>query len=381
MSRRLKEGKQVEFTDVFVAGSEGYPVFRIPAVTRTMDGTILAFAEGRASIMDAAENDIVLKRSTDGGRTWGPLQVVASDGRNSLNNPQVVVVRETGRIVLFFQDIPYPCKERDVGVGYEGDDVQRTYETHSDDDGVTWSEWRDLTRVVKAPEWWTTTASGPGVGVQLTRGPHAGRVLMPFNHGPYWDWGVYAVYSDDGGETWARGEDAPIPEDASLGPNEVQFFERSDGSVVLNARSYVRGETVWGKMPCRVVAASGDGGQSWSPVVPDFELVEPMCQGSVLRYDFPGGGSRPDTGAGGFGRVLFSNPASLEKRTNGTLRASFDDGETWPVKETFWPGPFAYSCLVPLPDDHVGCLFEGGVLSAYERIVFARLDLGEITRV
>src|SRR6185503_7886315 len=86
--------------DVFVGGEGGYPAYRIPALITTRKGTMLAFAEGRASLRDHAENDIVLKRSSDNGTTWRPLQVVDGDGSNALNNPTAVVMRETGRVLL-----------------------------------------------------------------------------------------------------------------------------------------------------------------------------------------------------------------------------------------------------------------------------------------
>ena len=83
--------------DVYVSGTEGYASFRIPSLIVTQNKTVLAFAEGRVKPSDHAENDIVLKRSIDGGRTWSKLQVVAEDGANSLNNPQAVVVRSNFR--------------------------------------------------------------------------------------------------------------------------------------------------------------------------------------------------------------------------------------------------------------------------------------------
>jgi len=79
----------------------GYACFRIPAVVKTVEGTLLAFAEGRVNHCgDAGDIDIVLKRSTDGGRTWGPLQVVNEGAGDTHGNPAPIVDRGTGRIVL-----------------------------------------------------------------------------------------------------------------------------------------------------------------------------------------------------------------------------------------------------------------------------------------
>ena len=82
-------------SDVFFSGKEGYKSIRIPSVVVTKKGVVLAFAEGRAAATDQAENDILLKRSTDAGRTWGPLQLLHDDGKHSLNNPTAVVEQES----------------------------------------------------------------------------------------------------------------------------------------------------------------------------------------------------------------------------------------------------------------------------------------------
>lgn len=68
---------------------------------RTTEGTLLAFAEGRVlDCGDAGDIDLVVKRSTDGGRTWSPLQVVNEGGGDTHGNPAPVVDRATGRVLL-----------------------------------------------------------------------------------------------------------------------------------------------------------------------------------------------------------------------------------------------------------------------------------------
>jgi sialidase-1 len=284
----------------------------------------------------------VLKRSTDGGKSWGPLQLVHEDGENSLGNPTVVIVRENGRALLMYQRYAKGFDEHKAEPGLDGPRICRTFTQYSDDDGVTWSKPVEVTVQVKRPTEVTSTAAGPGIGIQLARGKHAGRILMPFNQGPYGKWKVYAVFSDDGGETWRYGDTAP--EGAAGHANEVQFVELNDGSIMLNARNQ------GGGLKIRKTSISRDGGQTWSATQHHPALVEPVCQASILRHP---GAEDPAQDI-----FLFSNPASQTGRTNGAVRLSRDDGKTWPASRVIYPGGFAYSCLASLPDGAVGCLFE-----------------------
>lgn len=353
-----------EFSDVFTAGKDGYQSIRIPSVVVTKQGAVLAFAEGRAANADQAQNDIILKRSSDGGRTWGPRQLIHDDGANSLNNPTAVVEQESGRVFLMYQRIPAHLQERSqsTATGYDGTNIYRNLLVWSDDDGATWTMPLDVTRTTKRATNATTIASGPGIGIQLTRGPHRGRLILPFNEGPYSQWNNFAVFSDDRGVTWQYGGNVPgafVP-DAKLGRrsqiNEVQMVELSDGSVRLNSRQFAGAKV-------RKTSVSRDGGVTWSPVEDVPALRDPSCNASILRHSFGDGAER--------GVVLYSGPDSL-KRDHGTLYLSEDDGATWPTKRVLWPGSFAYSVLTTLPDGTIGCLFE---TDNYGRIVFARFSL------
>ena len=341
-------------SDVFVGKQEGYAVYRIPALLATTRGALLAFAEGRKNMGDQAQNQIVLKRSTDSGASWLPVQVVAADGASSLNNPQAVVVGKTGRVLLMYQRYPAGRREGNVAPGLTGTNICTSWLTHSDDDGATWSVPRDLTAQIKRATA-TSLASGPGMGIELRRGPHAGRLVMPFNEGPAGKWRVFAAFSDDGGASWKSGE--PAPNSGKGYGNEVQMAELNDGSVLLNARNQ-------GGAKMRNIATSGDGGATWSPLKDDAQLPEPVCQASLLRH--------PNTGAPGKDVLLFSNPASQSKRANGTVRMSRDEGQTWPVSRVIYPGSFAYSSMASLPDGSVALIFERDGCS---RIAFCRFTL------
>ena len=353
-------------TIVFAASGDGYPSVRIPSLLVTRRGTLLAFAEGRAAEADQAANQIILKRSMDNGRTWGPLQTIVRDGKNSLNNPCAVEDLPSGRILLMVQSYPEGRKEFNgrLKPGIMGADIERNYLLTSDDDGATWTGLKDITETTKAADA-ITIAGGPGIGIQLQHGPHRGRIVMPFNQrvGPFWD--VRAVFSDDHGATWRVGNIIPgaravnAKGRATSMVNEVQMVELEDGAVRLNSR---RADD----KPFRKTAVSRDGGQTWSNVEQVEQLPDPACMGSILRYGFAMSGSK--------GRIVYSGPHG-PGRTNGTICMSYDDGLTWPVSKQFCPGPFAYSCLARLKDGSIGILYETGKTKPYETVTFSKFPV------
>ena len=351
--------------DVYVGGEGGYPVYRIPAITRiesasgraaSHHGRLLAFAEGRGHLGDNGTNDIVLRMSDDAGATWSPVRVLCDLPARSLNNPCVVELRSgahAGRVLLMFQSYRDGCGEGCVTEGYDaptnGDDtICRTLVMHSDDAGASWSAPREVTREVKRAKVATSTATGPGIGIQLAHGAHAGRVIMPFNEGPPDHWRVYAAYSDDGGDTWKCGDPAPNGE-RGVG-NEVQMFERADGSVVLNSRQHLGAKR-------RKTATSTDGGATWSALVDVPELPDPTCMGGVLALDAAG-------------VVVFTGCDSETRRANGAMWISRDAGRTWTEKVVVEREGFAYSVPVALAPDTVGVLYEA---AGYKKIVLKRV--------
>jgi sialidase-1 len=335
--------------DVFTGGAEGYPVYRIPSTARLATGPragrVVVFAEGRAGAADNGTNDIVLKWSDDDGATWSPLRVVRDEPGRSLNNPCPVEVREgphAGRLVLMYQSYREGCGEHCVPEGYEGDDVARTFVMHSDDGGESWSEPRDVTRGVKRPTGATATATGPGMGIQLRRGPFRGRLLFGVNEGPVGKWRVYAVRSDDGGDTWAFGEPAP---EASKGVgNETMLFERDDGAVVLNARSFYGASR-------RKSAVSSDGGVHFTGLVDVAVLPDPCCMAGVAVVTDPLDGAPVQT-------VVYTGCDSEKERANGAMWISRDGGRSWPMKLPLHAGGFGYSQPVALGADTVLVVFE-----------------------
>ncbi len=326
-------------TDVFTKKSEGYPVFRIPAVIATTKGTLLAFCEGRTG-GDSGDIDLVCKRSTDDGKTWGDLQVVWNDGKNTCGNPAPVVDRETGKVWLFMTWNLGSDDEKAIMEG-KSKDVRHVYVTSSVDDGVTWAVPEKLSDV--RHEKWRWYATGPGNGIQLIARKHQGRLVIPCNHSDHSGSGhpyrSHIVYSDDHGTTWKLGG---IEEDRT---NESAVVELADGRILHTMRSY------HGKN-CRAMAVSHDGGESWGKVYLDEALETPVCQASVLRYSW-----HEEKNAGSKSRLLFCSPAG-KTRDHLTIWISHDEGQSWPLRKEIYQGGSGYSCLVLLSNRDIGVFFE-----------------------
>lgn len=329
--------------------------FRIPAMEQTVRGTLLAAFDGRPSMGDLPTPGIgvVLRRSTDEGETWTPLQTLHSDPIWSGGDPSLLVDRGTGRVFCFFTS----SKDAGYGSSGTGNDPQDPGITQldvavSDDDGLTWTP-RRITPEVKDPAWAGMFASS-GAGTQLRHGPQAGRLLQQYV--VRIDGGNFAVtaYSDDHGATWQHGE--PV----GPGADENKVSERSDGSVLLNVR--VRGR--------RRQAVSTDGGASYSELVTVPEQIDPGCNGDLRRL-FPD--AEPDDPRARI-QVLV-NAADPSIRRNLTLRVSFDDGTTWPAAFVLDEEASAYSTTVPLGDGRLALLYER---EGYTTISFRRVDVAAL---
>ena len=349
--------KSLESTIVFEVVKDGYPHIRIPSILQLVDGTLLAFAEARQG-GDHAKNDIVVKRSSDGGKTWGPLQVIDDQGGDSLNDPLPVEVGfgpHAGRIYLTYMSFPEGCHTDCVEPGY-GPRSSRNWLTWSDDRGSSWSKPIDVTRTFRDET--TNYAGSPGVGIQLERGPYRGRIVFPQRQGPIEAMRAYAVHSDDGGETWQRGDAAVNPE-GGFSADEVSIVELEDGSILLNSRIHNGGPKR------RLRGRSTDGGASFGTLEVDEGLISPHCMGSIVMHQASDQGFDES-------RVLYCGPWQEQGRSGGAFVESTDGGRTWGSPTILVPGGFAYSQMVILePGGEVGLFYEA---DGYRTMRFLRFD-------
>jgi BNR/Asp-box repeat. len=349
----LNEGDST-FSYIFRQRYEGYACYRIPALVRAKDGTLIAFAEARRySCSDIGDIDLVMKRSKDDGKTWGPLEKIWDDGDNTCGNPAPVLDEITGEIHLLLTWNFGTDDISDINKG-TSKDTRRVFISSSKDNGATWSAPKEITNTTKRPEWgWYAT--GPCHGIQLKQGPHAGRLIIPCDFIEKGSGGrafSHVIYSDDHGATWQIGGISPKDK-----ANESTVAELSDGTLMLNMRHT-------GKM--RYVATSDDHGITWKNMNTDPRLPDPVCQGSLLSAKVDDKHT-----------LFFSNLASSERREKITIRMSEDDGANWAKKYEVYSGPAAYSDLIMMNSPEIGILYESGASSPYTGISFKTIPLTE----
>lgn len=355
-----------EQVDLFTV--EGQDIHRIPSLVVTARGTVLAFCNRRISSAadHGFDNHLVLRRSLDDGKNWESVQVLVNRPGRQAAIGNAVVDQLAGTILVLYSCVPTVegITEKEIVEGIrdlpEHPDAG-TYVLRSNDEGATWSE----SRLDLAPNAWGLRGSthGSGPGIQLRYSPYAGRLVMPARAWaqPIFDLRRFThncvIYSDDGGVTWQTGGLV------QAGTGEGTVVETIGGALYMNSRTYHR----TGR---RMTALSCDGGASFTQFGWDAALSEPEssgCNASLVRYGDALSERKPC--------VLFSHIGSTQQRERMTVRASYDECQSWPVGRLINAGPSAYSSLGVTPQGTILCFYERGDAGPYEKITAARFNL------
>ncbi|GAA4891111.1 hypothetical protein GCM10025789_04760 [Tessaracoccus lubricantis] len=352
----------LELHDLANRGESGWLRYRIPALSVAPNGDILAFYDGRPSMADLPSNiTMLMRRSTDGGETWGPQTIVRQEAApNGFGDASVIVDREADKVFLFYAaSINQGFAGSGTGASHDDPNVLHADYSVSSDNGLTWTNHRITDQIKAGKTTWAGMFAASGEGIQLRQGEHAGRLIQQYTVRA--DGGNHAVsvYSDDHGATWHAS--APVP---GAGADENKSVELANGDVMVNTR----------RAPQRAYAVSTDQGETYGPWTNDPELPDPANNGSIIRAYPDAAPSDPKAQI-----LLFSNTANANVRRNLTVRVSYDSGDTWPVSKVIQSGASAYSTLTPLPDE-TGELGAGGFGLFYERdgyrhISFTKFDL------
>lgn len=344
-------------------GDGGSRAYRIPGLVTTDAGTLVAAYDIRwRGFRDLPGHiDVGVSRSTDGGRTWGPMvraldmatvtgeddpDVAHGDG---VGDPAILVDRDTDRLWIAAVWSHGNRGWHGSGPGLTPDETGQLVLSHSDDDGQTWSSPRSITAEVKDPRW-RFLLQGPGKGIQMRDGTLVfAAQFKDADNLPH----STILYSTDHGERWQLGTPAR--------PNttEAQVVELTPGVLMLNMRDNRGG--------FRSVYTTKDLGKSWQEhPTSRSALIEPVCNAALLRVDQE--------------RLLFVNPAvSAPPRRRMTIKLSPDLGATWPEDSQLLldEGSCAgYPSATMIDDEYVGILFEGSAA----QITFMRVPLSEVKR-
>ena len=331
-----------ERISLFEMGEDGSKFYRIPALVKAADGALVAVADKRGDALGDLPNiiTIVSKRSTDGGKTWSDMSIVAKGdtvAKCGYGDAVVIADEVKGNLVAVFSG--------NNGLWHSNESsLIRTYASTSTDSGKTWGEVKDITDQVYGGVYGEGTRhglfTGSGSGVQLKHGKHAGRIMLVVAARNDASWGGtlsnYAVYSDDGGQSWQVSKNA-----ACVDGDEAKVVELANGNVLMSIRNRAKGH--------RLFSVSTDGGETWSEPKLNETILDPACNGDIVAYTYKGKNL-----------LLHSLPASPTTREKVTVYVSEDNGETWMPKRCIYPGYSAYSSLQVLDDGTIGIIVEEG---------------------
>lgn len=284
---------------------------RFPNIVVTKNGTVLA---------TWGTTNVRAKRSEDGGKTFGESIVIAKPG---FQTGGLIADENSGDVIAFVEERHPPAK---ISI------------YRSQDSGKTWKS--QPVQIKPDPLGNAPSMHMNDHGITLRHGPHKGRLIRPTrfyagkNDRSKWPQHyTNAIYSDDGGKTWNTS--APFP---AKGTGEATIAELADGTVYYNSRRHWAEE---GKNPRRRwTAVSKDGGETWT----DLKFCEILPDGPQdTNYGCMGGLTR--LAVQGRDILIYSNCDSPKGRKNGTVWASFDGGQTWPLKRKIFAGNFAYSAM------------------------------------
>ncbi len=349
------------------ANQDDVHTYRIPAMVTSNKGTLLAVYDVRRDDSSDLQGDIDvgLSRSTDGGETWEPMQIIMDMGEwggrpvaeNGIGDPAILVDRNTGTIwvsALWIHGYPDTHAWFSSQQGMDPHETGQFMLVKSEDDGQTWSDPVNITDQIKQPEW-HLLLMGPGNGITMSDGTLVFAAQYKDENEMPWS---TIVYSSDGDENWAIGE--PVRTNTT----EAQVVEQEAGKLMINMRDNRGG--------ARSIYTTTDMGETWLEHPSSrTALQEPVSMASLIR-------SNPEGSGYNHNYLLFSNPNSTAARVNMTVKLSKDQGNTWPSEHQVLLDEnrgFGYSSLAMVDEETVGILYEG-----VRDLYFQKIKLDELLK-
>ena len=383
---------------VYVFSTKEFPVYRIPAIATTQNGTLIAVADYRYGGHDIGFGSVELQRriSKDNGKTWGYILELTHGQYTKTPQPKydaaygdpcIVSDRTSNRTLLMScsGNTPFPSGLREDHQG-----IARFY---SNDEGITWSEPDNLESTFYG--FFDHRKRGPVSSMFIA----SGRICQSrqVKYGKYYrlycsivvkekptdtSYNDYVVYSDDFGENWHLLGDADTP--SISGGDEPKVEELPDGRVLCSSRvrggrkfnifTYTdkyRGKGTWAKD-----AFSGEGNNG---------VISPACNGEIMIVPV----TRLSDGKA-MHLALHSTPADTKERKNvGIFYKGLPDRKSYSTPEIFaanWEGlhqsttmPSAYSTFTLMQNGHIGFFYEETTFGKEYTLVFKDYTIETLT--
>lgn len=340
---------------------EGVHTYRIPGITKTNNGTLIAVYDIRyTTAKDLPGNiDVGMSRSTDQGNTWEPMKIIMDMGppheNNGVGDPSILYDPATNKI---FVAALWSKGNRSIAGSLQGlspDSTGQFVLVSSEDDGISWSKPYSITPQIKDPKW-HVFFNGPGMGIVMKNG----NLVYPAQ---YWDENKMPystiVYSEDHGKIWKGNIYGP-----KSNTTESQLVETNPGTLMLNMRDN-RGSY-------RSVATTSNMGKEWIEHTTSYNgLPDPVCMASIIKVSVKINGASKEV-------LFFSNANTSSGRSHITVKASIDLGESWlPAHQLLIDERlcYGYSCLTKIDDSTIGLIYEGS-----RELYFVRIPIREIIR-
>lgn len=330
--------------NLFRAEIDGAVAYRIPVLTTAWDGSLVAITDNRKySTSDIPQDiDIVVRRSTDNGKTWSePVTMAKGTGfKQGFGDACIVKTNTENELLCMF------IGGQGLGASTPYDRI-KTYVSRSQDNGQTWSTPEDISSQIFAGERsnWYASFCAAGNGLKTRNG-----ILMfvaAMRHNSSSTLYNHVVYSNDNGETWN------VSNCAMMGGDESKVVELNDGRILMSIRHQGGGErfyTISDNVPTKDEPVSWTQKNtstcdSWA------DMIEPACNGDIVRYTSTIDGYDKD-------RILHTVPNDRSTRQNVSMFISYDEGKTWSIKKTLCKALSAYSSIAILNDGTIGVYLE-----------------------
>jgi sialidase-1 len=354
------------------AGQDHCNTYRIPGLVTTNKGTLIAVYDNRyLNSRDLQGNiNIGMSRSLNGGITWEKMRVIMDmdewggkpKTENGTGDPCVLVDKTTNTIwvaALWYYGNPGKTAWENSKPGLKPEQTGQFVLVKSEDDGLTWSAPINITEMVKNPAWYLFF-QGPGRGITLKDGT----LVFPAQYKdaqqvPY----STLIYSKNHGVSWTAGVGA------KSNTTEAQIVQLADDCLMLNMRDD-RNRTEKGDKNGRAVAITKDLGHTWIiHPTSNSALPESNCMASIIGTNINIGGVSKHV-------LFFSNPNNKMTRSNMAIKASLDEGNTWPTEyqlELNCEEGYGYSCLTMIDENTLGILYEG-----VKELFFQKVPVSEV---